>query len=141
MTLFEKRVFRNIAWFCCCLYFEKKTRRKNLFKTKTIITIVSFPKHQSVAFQHTGRLQGGLAVSCAIGAIGRKQTVSPIPAGRVAGHIIVVACDGVCDILTTREVDRFILMHAALPGHRIVATNNDTAFARNSFDNISCVVC
>ena len=73
--------------------------------------------------------------------MGRKQTVSPILAGRVAGHIIVVACDGVWDILTTREVDRFILMHAALPAHRIAATIRDTAFARNSFDNVSCVVC
>ena len=120
------------------VYILKRKREENWFKTKTIITIVSFPKHQSVSFQHTGRLQGGLAVSCAIGAMGRKQTVSPILAGRVAGHIIVVACDGVWDILTTREVCETVLMYAALSSNRII---RDTAFARNNSDNINCIVC
>ena len=46
----------------------------------------------------------------------------------------------VWDVLTTREVCELVLMHAALPAHRITAIIRDTAFVRNSYDNITCTM-
>ena len=47
----------------------------------------------------------------------------------------------VWDVLTTREVCELVLMHAALPTRIIAAIIRDTAFSRNSYDNITCIVC
>ena len=100
----------------------------------------------SVASSTTRAGPSGPAVSRSIGDVDCQPAISPVPDVRLCDRVacdiaVIVACDGGWDVLTTREVSELVLMHAALPAHRIAAIIRDTAFARNSFDNITCIVC
>ncbi|KAL7718027.1 Adenylate cyclase [Entamoeba marina] len=92
-----------------------------------------------------GRLNGMVAISRSIGDIDCQPSLTCEPEilffeKKATDCFLVLACDGIWDVLSNDEVCQIVRERSDFKPEQIACYIRDLAYARNTGDNISCIV-